>query len=208
MKKKILSVVLVIVIVGMSVGVLAYQHLSEVVSLKQTLSQSLQPQTEENIIFDLAVVPKVLSTLESINNSKIAIHFLPVSYKSLLDTLLTYKVEISTVVEQLSSQQQKWIIIFQNSNELRATGGFMGSYSIIDINQGKIVSITTEDIYDADGQFPGFVDPPHGVKEYLSSGNGLRLPDANWNPDTKKSSQQVLHFFALGNKQNVSGVNL
>lgn len=114
--------------------------------------------------------------------------------------------DIEVVLNQLVKEPQKWIVIFQNSDEIRATGGFMGSYAIIDINEGRIVEISVEDIYDADGQFNGYLEAPKGIDKYLSQGKGLRLPDSNWNPDFSQSSKQVLQFFALGNKQNVKGI--
>ena len=104
------------------------------------------------------------------------------------------------------NKESKWLILLQNDNELRATGGFMGSYALLSINRGKIIDISIEDIYDADGQFTGYFPPPAGIKEYLSSGNGLRLPDANWHPDFPTSAQQILGYFALGNRQEIIGV--
>jgi hypothetical protein len=120
-----------------------------------------------------------------------------------VEDLLT---DLKSILPYLSSEQQKWLLVFQNSNELRPTGGFMGSYAIVDINEGKIVDIVVEDIFDADGQFDGYIPAPPGVYEYLSGGKGMRLPDSNWHPDTAKSAQEVLKYFAFGNRQNIKGV--
>ncbi len=120
--------------------------------------------------------------------------------------LLQTAPDISRVLTQLATDTHKYIIVLQNSDELRATGGFMGSYALIELSDGTMTTLVIEDIYDADGQFKGFVPAPTGVKEYLSSANGMRLPDANWNPDFPSSAQQILPFFALGSKQNVDGV--
>jgi len=101
---------------------------------------------------------------------------------------------------------QTWIILLQNSDEIRATGGFAGSYALLQIDDAQLIDLTIEDIYDADGQFNGYIDPPPGIKEYTSGNNGLRLPDANWWPDFPKSAQTMLQFFAFGNRQDISGV--
>lgn len=206
MKKKLLYIVFATVIV--TVCVLVLKNFSQLTAFKTAVSTTLSAttNTSKTVIFDLNSLPSLLTASSAVSNSKLAGLILPKPYTQLLQLLVVYKADIETVLTQLTTQPQKWIIIFQNSNEIRATGGFMGSYAVVDINQGKVVSISTEDIYDADGQFSGFVTAPPGVAEYLSSGNGLRLPDANWHADTKKSSQQVLHFFALGNKQNISGI--
>lgn len=98
------------------------------------------------------------------------------------------------------------IVLFQNSEELRATGGFMGSYAKVSFIDGQISDLKIEDIYQPDGQFTGYVEAPAGVKEYLSSGQGLRLPDANWHPDFPTSAQTILNYFALGKEQSIDGV--
>lgn len=100
----------------------------------------------------------------------------------------------------------RWLIVLQNTDELRATGGFMGSYIVLTLENGKLLEWVVEDIYDADGQFTGFIAAPPGAKEYLSSDRGLRLPDANWNPDFPSSAQQILQFFALGERPDIKGV--
>ena len=113
---------------------------------------------------------------------------------------------LATVLEQLSEGTQTWILVLQNSDELRATGGFPGSYLKLQLENGVITEYVVEDIYDADGQFTGNVPAPHGVLEYTSSNRGLRLPDANWEPDFPQSAQQMLQFFAASNRTAVSGL--
>ncbi len=114
--------------------------------------------------------------------------------------------DILEALSLLSTGTHKYIAILQNSDELRATGGFMGSYAVLEIENGSLVTFVIEDIYDADGQFQGYVPAPAGVKEYLSSNNGLRLPDANWDPHFPKSAEHILQFFALGSRQDVDGI--
>lgn len=119
--------------------------------------------------------------------------------------------EAAPIFSELSQGNHKLLVLFQNTDELRATGGFLGSYALVQLQDGVLGEITVEDIYDADGQFTGFIEPPSGVKEYLSANNGLRLPDANWQPDFADSSQQVLRFFALADRGKIDvvvGVNL
>lgn len=144
--------------------------------------------------------------LDSASKSKLVRSFLPRDFFDLLPDVATTFSDIKTILEELAERDQTWLVLFQNSDELRATGGFTGSYALVSFNEGQVSEIVFEDIYDADGQFRGFVEPPSGVKEFLSSANGLRLPDANWHPDNLKSVQQQLDFFALGQKQNIDGV--
>lgn len=108
--------------------------------------------------------------------------------------------------EYVLSDSHRFVIVLQNSDELRATGGFMGSYASIEINHGVLSKVAVQDIYQPDGQFSGFVPAPAGAAEYLSDGKGLRLPDSNWDPDFSKSAQQIMQFFAYGKENQVEGV--
>lgn len=114
--------------------------------------------------------------------------------------------DLEPQVDYWLNQDHTILVVLQNNQELRATGGFMGSYAKIKLNQGKITDLTISDIYEPDGQFPGFVTPPPGVAEYLSEGHGLRLPDSNWNPDFPMAAQQILHFFAQGKEQSIDNL--
>lgn len=168
----------------------------------------------ETLPFNLRKLSEVLENhdddiskcLENSAKSKIIQHFLPREFKNTLSGLSNNYHDLRAILDNLAWQNQTWLVLFQNSDELRATGGFTGSYALVSFNQGQISELVFEDIYDADGQFEGYVAPPPGVEEFLSSNNGLRLPDANWHPDNVMSVQQQLDFFALGRKQNVSGV--
>jgi hypothetical protein len=131
---------------------------------------------------------------------------IPENVTSKLPQLRTGLLEAETVINSLSQGKQTWVVILQNSDELRATGVFPGSYVLLNFDNGALVEIVVEDIYDADGQFKGYVEAPSGIKEYTSGSNGLRLPDANWWPDFPTSAQTMLQFFALGDKNNIAGV--
>ena len=123
-----------------------------------------------------------------------------------MSQVLATALDISAASETLIEGEHSYLVLFQNSDELRATGGFIGSYARITIIDGHVLPITVEDIYAADGQFTGSIPAPPGVKEYLSSDRGLRLPDSNWEAHFPTSAKQVLQFFALGNSSNYEGV--
>lgn len=111
-----------------------------------------------------------------------------------------------SALELLMTGNHRLVVLLQNSDELRATGGFMGSYAVIELNEGVIHQLHVQDIYVPDGQFTGFVTAPPGAAEYLSSGKGLRLPDSNWYPDFPTSAQSVMQFFALGKETQIKTI--
>lgn len=110
------------------------------------------------------------------------------------------------LLKQHLTGKHKYMLVFQNSEEIRATGGFMGSFALLELNEGRIKELNFYDIYDADGQFELQVEAPAGVKEYLSSGEGHRLPDANWHPDFPSSGQKIIKFMDESGFKNIDGV--
>jgi hypothetical protein len=109
------------------------------------------------------------------------------------------------IIEHLESPHT-YLILLQNSEELRASGGFMGSFARVTVGGNGIESFEIQDIYEPDGQFTGYVPAPPGVFEYLSSGNGLRLPDANWAADFPSAAQTILTYFSFGKESAIDGL--
>ena len=90
-------------------------------------------------------------------------------------------------------QPTKVLVLLQNNNELRPTGGFMGSYATFTIDKFKINYFRTYDIYDADGHVPNYVTPPEAIQTAFQLGS-WRLRDANWDPDFPQSAKTILWF--------------
>ncbi len=90
------------------------------------------------------------------------------------------------------------VLLLQNTQELRATGGFTGSFILLELQDGSLKNWQLHDIYEPDGQFSGFVAAPPGVQEYLSEGKGWRLPNANWSADFPSAAQTTQEFLELG----------
>lgn len=102
--------------------------------------------------------------------------------------------KLARLMAEERSAHKKYLVIFQNSGELRATGGFMGSYTILNFQQPDFWQTEMRDIYDPSG-VSTTKDSPLGQKEYLSSGNGMRLHDANWSADFPQAASDILWFF-------------
>lgn len=104
-----------------------------------------------------------------------------------------------------SSSPKVYLVLFQNNMELRPTGGFIGSYGLLTISGGKILDFKIEDVYTADGQLKGHVDPPLPIRRYLSQPNFF-LRDSNFDPDFAASAQQASFFLQKELGKNVDGV--
>ncbi len=98
-----------------------------------------------------------------------------------------------------------YLIIFQNNMELRPGGGFIGSYGILTLNQGRIASFNIYDVYDADGQLKGHVEPPFPVRRYLPSAHWY-LRDSNFNVEFSKGAVASAVFLNSEMRQAVDGV--
>lgn len=103
-----------------------------------------------------------------------------------------------------ASDKTSYLTLFQNNMELRPTGGFIGSYGIADFGGGKLNGLTVNDIYSADGQLKGHVEPPEPIKKYLGEGNWY-FRDSNWNPDFAVSAGRAEWFLNKEMEQSVDG---
>ena len=101
--------------------------------------------------------------------------------------------------------KKTYLVLFQNSAELRPTGGFIGSYGLLSFEKGKLLDFSVEDIYAADGQLQGYVEPPEPIKEFLGQ-NSWFFRDSNWDPDFTVSAPRAEWFLNKTTSRNVDGV--
>ncbi|MFH1667726.1 MAG: DUF4012 domain-containing protein [Candidatus Komeilibacteria bacterium] len=93
-----------------------------------------------------------------------------------------------------------YLLLFQNNHEIRATGGFIGSYGLITIDRGQLVNLFIDDIYHLDSEVIGEleIEPPQPIRDYL----GVKfwyMRDANWYPDFPTSAKKMMEFYGLEN---------
>jgi len=102
-------------------------------------------------------------------------------------------------------KKQSYLVLFQNDSELRPTGGFIGSYGLLIFEGGQLLDFEVKDVYNADGQLKGHVEPPADLKKYLGEA-GWYLRDANWDPDFPSSAARAAWFFDKEMGRSVDGV--
>ncbi|MDO8583395.1 MAG: DUF4012 domain-containing protein [bacterium] len=101
--------------------------------------------------------------------------------------------------------EKKYLVLFQNNMELRPGGGFIGSYGILSLDMGRIKDFSIHDVYDADGQLRGHVEPPFAIRRHLSSAHWY-LRDSNFDVDFSKSASSSSNFLFAETGQKVDGV--
>ena len=98
-----------------------------------------------------------------------------------------------------------YLVLLQNNMELRPTGGFIGSFGILTFENGRFLDFGVLDVYTADGQLRGHVEPPSVLKEHLGEG-GWYLRDSNWDPDFPTSARRAAWFLEKEMGRTVQGV--
>lgn len=101
--------------------------------------------------------------------------------------------------------KRQYLVLLQNNAELRPTGGFIGSFALITVENGKFVDLRVQDVYEADGQLNGFVTPPSEIVEYLGEEQWF-MRDVNWSPDFPTVATQAEWFLDKSMNINPDGV--
>lgn len=102
-----------------------------------------------------------------------------------------------------SQGPRRYLVLFQNSSELRPTGGFPGSYGIATFENGRMTSFRADDIYNPDGQVRDRVVPPLQL-QHITQWWGMR--DAGWFVDFPQSARKTMEFWRKGGGSAVDGV--
>ncbi|MBP9670090.1 DUF4012 domain-containing protein [Candidatus Woesebacteria bacterium] len=135
------------------------------------------------------------------------------NYRSVKEKLTSIKRSVITAKAVLSTTpdliglggRRKYGVLFQNNMELRATGGFIGSFAILSFENGKLYDMPIFDVYDADGQLKGHVEPPAPIKNILGEANWY-LRDSNFDPDFPTSARRAEWFIKKSLNQDLDGV--
>jgi len=100
---------------------------------------------------------------------------------------------------------KRYLLIFQNNTEARATGGFMGSYALVDFSRGRIKNLEVPG--------GGTYDTEAGLLKSIVSPRPLQLVkarwyfwDANWWPDWPMSARKIMWFYEQSGGSTVDGV--
>ena len=126
---------------------------------------------------------------------------------SFLESILNRFVDLTQILYELlgSTRDKRYLFIFQNNTEMRATGGFIGSFALIDFKNGKIknLEVPTGGGYDTKG----------GLKKLIAAPKPLQIIsplwyfwDSNWWPDWPTSAEELMWFYEKSDGPTVDGV--
>lgn len=101
--------------------------------------------------------------------------------------------------------KRRYLVVFENSNELRPTGGFIGSYALMDLEDGSIKNI--------DIPAGGSYDLRAGFNQLIAAPEQLRLvnprwefQDAKWFADFPTSARSLTWFYEKSGGPTIDGV--
>ncbi len=100
-------------------------------------------------------------------------------------------------------QNKKYLLLFENSSELRPTGGFPGTYGVVSFTGGGLSDFHVDDVYNLDGQLTENIIPPKQL-QHITPTWGMR--DAAWFIDFPASARKVMSFFSTEAGYNVDGI--
>ncbi|MCX6783924.1 MAG: DUF4012 domain-containing protein [candidate division WWE3 bacterium] len=102
-----------------------------------------------------------------------------------------------------------YLILFQNPMELRATGGFIGSYAKVTFSMGKMSALTFDDIYNPDGQLllKNLAAPvPPEMKSAFPAMKQLFMRDSNFWVSFPTSAKTISDLYTLATAEKIDGV--
>ncbi len=121
-------------------------------------------------------------------------------------TLETASSTVNAVSDAIgSSTLRRYLVLFQNNSELRPTGGFIGSYALVDVMNGQLkkVEIPPGGPYDLRAGFHERLNPPQPLRLVASR---WEFQDANWWADFPTSARKLLWFYEKAGGPTVDGV--
>lgn len=98
-----------------------------------------------------------------------------------------------------------YLLLLQDSNNLRATGGAISSLGVFTFDKGKLTEKSFFDVTQIDEQLKGHIEPPAEIKKYLGK-TEWRLIDSNWDPDFRVTGSKAEWFLEREIDRFVNGV--
>jgi hypothetical protein len=203
----------------LQVGNLSTQTASQISSMLNELKEDSANDLGNKIVIIKNNFDSINNSIEKINNllKKIDIDSLPSEYQPQLRLLVAGLPQLQESFSELNDfiqftdkvlgfdQEKRYIFVFQNNNELRASGGFMGSFGLVDVKNGKIEKIEVPG--------GGFYDLKSSFFEKIISPQPLHLVgfpwgiwDSNWWPDFPTTAQKLQWFLEKSRWPTVDGI--
>ena len=101
--------------------------------------------------------------------------------------------------------ERNWLLVVQNSDELRATGGFISSVALLRFKGLGLESWRYMNSYDIEAYRAAHPPAPGPLREHMRA-SILLFRDANWSADFHTSAQVMAALFELDMGDKIDGV--
>lgn len=120
--------------------------------------------------------------------------------------MLNFATSTINVWEELFGfkNKRKYLLLLQDKNELRPTGGVIDSYSLLTLDKGKLLPFEIKDASFLDSKIKGQVEPPHPLRRYLKSSN-FSFKDSNFNVEFTQSAEASAILLSVLEEEKVDG---
>ncbi len=174
--------------------------LTERLEIIQNHLQSSVPQYEQ-----------ALRSLAAVSEEDIPKQYREVSknFKLLFAAMIDDMKDITGLVDavQMIFGQEgyhKYLVVFQNSNELRPLGGFAGSYAVVEVQKGEVSwEIPSGGTYDLQGQMNLRLKPPVPLQMVNKK---WEFQDANWWSHLPASAAVMEDMYKEARGSSIDGV--
>ncbi|MFZ5919770.1 MAG: DUF4012 domain-containing protein [Chloroflexota bacterium] len=124
---------------------------------------------------------------------------------ALLSDSLTLAMEIPRVLGATSQGPKTYLLLVQNEDELRPTGGFITAAGTLLVQNGEILHVAFEDSGNFDNWSRPYPTAPWQLDRYMNS-PVLIFRDANWFTDYPTTALYAEYLYSFNNDHSVDGV--
>ncbi len=151
-------------------------------------------QSVQNISLPMSLSPSIEQTLNALWLTRPLIEGSAQS-----EELLSYFLGVNT--------PRRFVVLLQNNNELRPTGGFIGSYVVFSVENGNISEVKVDDIYNPDGLLDqkNTLVAPEDMTTFLGP-TVVPLRDSNWWTSFPVSMDAFVPQYEVATGETIDGV--
>ena len=124
---------------------------------------------------------------------------------SLMQDGLTLGTTIPKLMGGTAEGPKTYLLLIQNEDELRPTGGFISAIGTLVLKDGNVVSLTFEDSYALDDWSKAYPVAPLQLQRYMNI-PVLTLRDSNWFSDYRTAVEYAEYLYSLGRSHSADGV--
>jgi Protein of unknown function (DUF4012) len=126
-------------------------------------------------------------------------------YLSTFNDALSLSLSLPNLLGASQEGPKTYLILVQNEDELRATGGFITAVGKVVVWNGKLISWNVVDSYSVDDINKAYPPAPWQMQSFMNVPIAV-FQDANWSPDYPTTVLWAEYLYAYTNSFSVNGV--